>query len=173
MKTALPEPVAGWRINGIAPPVKFVSSPGFAIVTGREFGLFLSSTRPLMNVPDSLLYCDSHEWIDPATPEAAPVGISDHAQEELTDVVYLELPAVGRVVAKGEPFAVIESVKAANDIYAPVSGEVVAVNGALVESPEAVNTDPYGAGWMVKIRLSDPSELSGLKNAESYREFLS
>jgi glycine cleavage system H protein len=126
-----------------------------------------------MNVPDHLLYCDSHEWIDPTTPDAAPVGVSDHAQEELTDVVYLELPAVGRVVKKGEAFAVIESVKAANDIYAPVGGEVVAVNEALVESPESVNTDPYGAGWMVKLRLSDPAELSGLKNAESYREFLS
>lgn len=126
-----------------------------------------------MNVPDHLLYCDSHEWIDPSIPEAAVVGISDHAQEELTDVVYLELPAVGKVVKKGEPFAVIESVKAANDIYAPVSGEVVEVNEALVESPESVNTDPYGAGWMVKIRLGDPAELSGLKTAESYREFLS
>ena len=126
-----------------------------------------------MNVPDHLLYCDSHEWIDPSDPAAAPVGVSDHAQEELTDVVYLELPAVGKVVSKGDPFAVIESVKAANDIYAPVSGEVVEVNSSLVESPEAVNTDPYGAGWMVKIRLSDPSELTALKNAESYREFLS
>ncbi len=126
-----------------------------------------------MNVPDPLLYCDSHEWIDPADPAAAPVGISDHAQEELTDVVYLELPAVGRVVKKGEAFAVIESVKAANDIYAPVSGEIVEVNSALVEAPEAVNTDPYGAGWMVKIRLSDASELDGLMNAASYRELLS
>lgn len=126
-----------------------------------------------MNVPDHLLYCDSHEWIDPADPAAAAVGISDHAQEELTDVVYLELPAVGRVVAKGEAFAVIESVKAANDIYAPAGGEVVAVNEALADSPETVNTDPYGAGWMVKLRLSDPTELSGLKNAESYRELLS
>lgn len=126
-----------------------------------------------MNVPDHLLYCDSHEWIDPSEPTAAPVGVSDHAQEELTDVVYLELPAVGKVVTKGDPFAVIESVKAANDIYAPVSGEVVEVNSALLESPESVNTDPYGAGWMVKICLSNSSELTALKNAESYREFLS
>jgi len=126
-----------------------------------------------MNVPDSLLYADSHEWVALDDPAPATVGISDHAQEELTDVVYLELPAVGRVVKKGEAFAVIESVKAANDIYAPVSGEIVEVNSALVESPEAVNTDPYGAGWMVKIRLSDPSELTTLKNAASYREYLS
>lgn len=121
-----------------------------------------------MNVPDSLLYCDSHEWIDPATPDAAPVGISDHAQEELTDVVYLELPAVGRVVAKGEPFAVIESVKAANDIYAPVSGEVVAVNEALAESPESVNTDPYGAGWLFRLRPADPAAIGALLAAADY-----
>jgi len=129
--------------------------------------------QPLMNVPDHLLFLDSHEWIDPADPAAASVGISDHAQEELTDVVYLELPAVGRVVTKGEPFAVIESVKAANDIYAPVSGEVVEVNEALVEAPESINTDPYGVGWMAKLRLSDPSELDSLLNAASYREHLS
>lgn len=100
------------------------------------------------------------------------MGISDHAQEELTDVVYLELPEVGRTVKKGEPIAVIESVKAANDIFAPVSGEIVAVNEALAEAPEPVNQDPYGDGWMVKIKLTDPSEIDGLMNAESYREHL-
>lgn len=126
-----------------------------------------------MNVPDHLLYRDSHEWIDPSDPQAALVGISDHAQAELTDVVYLELPEVGRVVKQGEAIAVIESVKAANDIYAPVSGEIVAVNENLAESPEPVNEDPYGAGWMVKIRLTEPSELEGLLNAASYRELLS
>lgn len=126
-----------------------------------------------MNVPDHLRFSESHEWVDPSTPVAAAVGISDHAQAELTDVVYLELPAVGRQVKKGEAFAVIESVKAANDIYAPVSGEIVEVNSALVESPEAVNEDPYGTGWMVKIKLSDQAELETLMNGESYREYLS
>jgi glycine cleavage system H protein len=126
-----------------------------------------------MNVPDHLLYRDSHEWIDPTDPGAATVGISDHAQAELTDVVYLELPEVGRSVTAGEPFGVIESVKAANDLYAPVSGEIVEVNEALAEAPEPVNEDPYGAGWMVKIRLSDPSELGALMNAATYRERLS
>lgn len=126
-----------------------------------------------MNVPDHLLFSESHEWVDPATPDAASIGISDHAQAELTDVVYLELPEVGRQVKKGEAFAVIESVKAANDIYAPVSGEIVEVNSALSEAPEAVNEDPCGAGWMVKIKLSDPSELTSLMNGESYREYLS
>ncbi len=126
-----------------------------------------------MNVPDHLRYSDSHEWIDPTDPNAASMGISDHAQAELTDVVYLELPEVGRVVKKGEAFAVIESVKAANDIYAPVSGKVVAVNEALAEAPEPVNEDPYGGGWMVKIKLSDSSELEALHDAGSYREQIS
>ncbi len=126
-----------------------------------------------MNVPDHLRFSESHEWVDSSSPVAAAIGISDHAQAELTDVVYLELPAVGRQVKKGEAFAVIESVKAANDIYAPVSGEIVEVNSALAESPEAVNEDPYGTGWMVKIKLSDQAELESLMNGESYREYLS
>lgn len=125
-----------------------------------------------MNVPDHLHYTASHEWIDPADSDAVPMGISDHAQAELTDVVFLELPEVGRIVSKGEAFAVIESVKAANDIYAPVGGEIVEVNEALVEAPESINTDPYGDGWMVKIKLSDPSEIESLMNAESYREHI-
>ena len=125
-----------------------------------------------MNVPDHLHYTASHEWIDPASPDSVLMGISDHAQEELTDVVFLELPEVGRTVTRGEAFAVIESVKAANDIYAPVGGEIVEVNEALVEAPESINTDPYGDGWMVKIKLSDPSEVESLMNAESYREKL-
>lgn len=126
-----------------------------------------------MNVPDQLRYADSHEWIDPSDPEAASVGVSDHAQAELTDVVYLELPEVGRTVTKGEAIAVIESVKAANDIYAPASGEIVAVNEALAEAPEPVNEDPYGAGWMFKLKLSDPSELESLHDAGAYRERIS
>lgn len=126
-----------------------------------------------MNVPDHLHFLDSHEWVDGRTPDAAPMGISDHAQEELTDVVYLELPETGQVLEKGEPFAVVESVKAANDIYAPVSGEVVEVNEALAESPESVNNDPYGDGWLVKVKLSAPSELDSLKDASAYREHIS
>ena len=126
-----------------------------------------------MNVPDKLRFLESHEWIDAADANSASMGISDHAQAELTDVVYLELPEVGRTVSKGEAFAVIESVKAANDIYAPVSGEIVEINEALAEAPEPINEDPYGNGWMVKIKLSDPSELESLMNAESYREHIS
>jgi glycine cleavage system H protein len=119
--------------------------------------------RQTMNAPDHLFFSESHEWVDATMPGAASVGI----------VVYLELPAIGRVVAKGEAFAVIESVKAANDIYAPVSGEIVEVNSALAESPEAINDAPYGAGWMVKIKLSNPAELDALMTGTAYREHLS
>ncbi|MDF1658096.1 MAG: glycine cleavage system protein GcvH [Verrucomicrobiales bacterium] len=126
-----------------------------------------------MNVPDHLRYSDSHEWIDPSDPSAVSMGISDHAQAELTDVVYLELPEIGRVVAKGEAIAVIESVKAANDIYAPIGGEVVEVNEALAEAPEPVNEDPYGGGWMIKIKASDSGEFESLHDAGSYREQIS
>lgn len=126
-----------------------------------------------MNVPDHLRYSESHEWLDPGDDGVASMGITDHAQAELTDVVYLELPEIGRTVAKGDAIAVIESVKAANDIFSPVSGEVVEVNEALAEAPEPVNGDPYGGGWMIKLRLSDSSEVDTLLNAESYRERLS
>jgi len=123
----------------------------------------------MSQIPDHLRYAESHEWIDAANPKAAGVGISDHAQEELTDVVYLELPEVGRQLAKGEAFAVIESVKAANDIYSPVSGEIVEVNEALAEDPALVNTDPYGDGWIFRVKLSGASELDSLMDAEAYR----
>ncbi len=125
-----------------------------------------------MNVPEDLRYSESHEWLRLGEDETGVMGISDHAQAELTDVVYLELPELGKTVAKGDPIAVIESVKAANDIFSPVSGEVVEVHEALAEAPEPVNEDPYGSGWMIKIKLSDSSEVDSLLNAESYRERL-
>ncbi len=124
-----------------------------------------------MNVPDHLKYTESHEWIDGS--EVVTVGISDHAQEELTDVVYLELPEIGRTVKKGEAIAVIESVKAANDIYAPVSGEIVEINEPLGEAPEPVNNDPFGDGWMFKIKTSNASEIDELLNADAYRQLIS
>ena len=122
----------------------------------------------MSQIPDQLRYADSHEWIDPTDPTQAGVGISDHAQDELTDVVYLELPEVGRQVEKGEAIAVVESVKAANDIYSPAGGEIIAVNEALAEEPGAVNTDPYGEGWIFRLKVSDPSELETLMDAEAY-----
>lgn len=121
----------------------------------------------MSNVPDSLHYRESHEWID-AGQDPAPVGITDHAQEELTDVVFVELPKPGAVQA-GQMVAVIESVKAASDIYAPVSGEIVEVNTTLSTEPGLVNTDPYGKGWLFKIKLTNRDELSALKSAEDYK----
>ena len=101
--------------------------------------------------------------------ENATVGITDHAQHELTDVVFVELPAVGRQVKSGEACAVVESVKTASDVYAPVSGQIVEVNRAVADNPALVNSEPYGGGWFYKIKLSNPAELNDLLSAESYQ----
>jgi glycine cleavage system H protein len=122
-----------------------------------------------MPVPDTLRYRDSHEWIDPAT---GAVGITDHAQHELTDVVFVELPKVGSMVKAGDHIAVVESVKAASDIYAPVSGEVVEVNTALPENPSLLNTDPHGSGWIFKLAIAQPAELSALMDAAAYQQHI-
>src|SRR6266850_8545975 len=106
----------------------------------------------MSNIPSDLRYAKSHEWVRISGTEAT-VGITDHAQHELTDVVFVELPAVGKNVKAGESCAVVESVKTASDIYSPVSGEVVEANKAVVDNPALVNTDPYGAGWFYKVRL--------------------
>ena len=118
--------------------------------------------------PADLKYAASHEWLR-ADGGNGTVGISDHAQHELTDVVFVELPAVGRKVAAGEACAVVESVKTASDIYSPVSGEIIAVNSALADNPALVNTAPYGDGWFFKIRLSNPAELDALLDAPAYQ----
>lgn len=118
-------------------------------------------------VPSDLKYAQSHEWLR-ASSDTATVGLTDHAQHELTDVVFVELPAVGRTVKAGESCAVVESVKTASDIYSPVSGQIVEVNPLLANDPARVNSDPYGAGWFYKIKLSNPSELGGLLDAAQY-----
>ena len=120
-----------------------------------------------MNIPSDLRYANSHEWIR-LEGEIATVGISDHAQEELTDVVFVELPAVGRAVDAGDPTAVVESVKAASDIYAPVSGEVVEVNPDVEADPSLVNTDPYGKGWIFKLKVKDVEHVSKMMDAAAY-----
>jgi glycine cleavage system H protein len=121
-------------------------------------------------IPDHLRYRESHEWVDSTAGETATCGISDHAQHELTDVVFVELPKVGRKVKAGEPVCTVESVKSANDVYAPVSGEVVEVNEALASDPSLVNRDPYGQGWMFKIKLDAASELAALLSPDAYQE---
>jgi glycine cleavage system H protein len=117
--------------------------------------------------PDQLRYATSHEWITPGI-EVATVGISDHAQAELGDVVYLELPKAGRVVKAGESVAVVESVKAASDIYAPVDGEIVESNDKAAAETSLVNSDPYGAGWLFKIKVSNPAQADTLLDAAGY-----
>jgi len=124
-----------------------------------------------MNIPDELRYANSHEWVR-LEGEVATVGISDHAQEELTDVVFVELPPVGKEVDAGDPTAVVESVKAASDIYSPIAGEVVEANEAVESDPSLVNTDPYGAGWIYKLKVKDAAQLDKLLDAAGYRELI-
>src|SRR5439155_15313433 len=122
----------------------------------------------MSNVPADLKYTKSHEWVR-VNGDTAVVGITEHAQQELTDVVFVELPAVGRQVKAGEACAVVESVKTASDIYSPVGGQIVEVNKAVADNPALVNAEPYGAGWFYKIKLSDPAELNNLLSWESYK----
>jgi len=122
-----------------------------------------------MNIPENLRDATSHEWIL-IEGDTGTVGITDHAQAELTDIVFAEPPAIGKSVKAGDVAAVVESVKAASDIYAPVGGEVVERNEAIEADPSLLNTDPFGAGWIFKIRIADAAELAALKDAAAYRE---
>ena len=122
----------------------------------------------MTNIPSDLKYAKSHEWVR-VSGDTATVGITDHAQHELTDVVFVELPPVGRVVKAGEACAVVESVKTASDIYSPVSGQILEANKAVVDNPALANTDPYGTGWFFKVKLSSPADLSSLLTPESYK----
>lgn len=117
--------------------------------------------------PENLRYRESHEWVR-VDGDRATIGITDHAQHELGDVVYLDLPKVGRAIGAGEVFGSIESVKAVSDLYAPVSGEVVEVNEALADAPEGVNQSPHDAGWMIVLRMSNPAEVDALMDASAY-----
>ena len=123
----------------------------------------------MSNIPDNLKYTESHEWVKDEGDGSVTVGITDHAQELLGDLVFVELPEVGAELSAGSECAVVESVKAASDVYSPVDGEVVAVNEDLADSPEAINEDPYGA-WIFKLKLSDPAQLDGLLDAAAYAE---
>ena len=125
-----------------------------------------------MNVPEDLRYAETHEWVRIERDEAR-VGITDHAQAELTDIVYIELPAVGASVSAGKAVAVVESVKAASDIYSPVSGTISAINNHLDTNPGLVNIDPYGDGWLFKVELQDPSAANALKDAAAYKAQIS
>jgi len=123
----------------------------------------------MSTVPSDLKYAKSHEWVR-VSGEAGTVGITDHAQHELTDIVFVELPAVGRTVKAGEACAVVESVKTASDIYSPVSGEIIEVNPAVVDNPALVNTEPHTGGWLFKLKLSAPAELGALLSPADYEK---
>ncbi len=124
-----------------------------------------------MEIPPVLKYSKEHEWV--ATEgSVATVGITDYAQDQLGEIVYVELPAVGDKISKDDPFGVVESVKAVSDIYAPLSGTVIEINEDLPESPEVVNEDPYGDGWLIKVKISDAAEIDDLMDNEEYEELV-
>ncbi len=124
-----------------------------------------------MEFPEDLKYTREHEWVS-IDGSVATIGITDHAQEQLGDVVFVELPSVGDRVEKADAFGVVESTKAVSDVYAPLSGEVAEVNDDLPDNPELINEDPYGDGWMVKITLGDKADLDDLMTADEYRKFI-
>nr|WP_300309338.1 glycine cleavage system protein GcvH [Halomonas sp.] len=123
----------------------------------------------MSSIPANLRYVDSHEWIQDNGDGTVTIGITDHAQESLGDVVFVDLPEVGSSLSKGDEFGVIESVKAASDLYAPLDGEVVEVNEDLEDAPETVNDSPYGDGWILKLRIEDSSALDELLDADAYQ----
>lgn len=124
-----------------------------------------------MAYPSQYRYTKEHEWID-VKGDIATIGITDYAQHELGDVVFVELPKVGAKTATGKSFGTVESVKAVSEIYAPAAGEVLEANSVLQNKPETINTDPHGAAWLIKIKLANPAEISGLMNAAAYEAFI-
>lgn len=124
----------------------------------------------MSDIPPDLKYIETHQWVRVSDDGTATVGITDFAQEQLGDVVYVGVPDLGVTVNGGEEAGVAESVKSASDVFSPVTGEVIAVNEALEDEPEKVNEDPYGEGWMFRVRLADPGELDSLMDAEAYAE---
>src|SRR5215216_4473555 len=125
----------------------------------------------MANTPEELSYTKDHEWVRVSGDEAT-VGITDHAQKQLGDVVYVELPKVGDKFDAAEPFGSVESVKAVSEVYMPLTGSVLAANGTLNDQPEKVNEDPYGEGWMIRIKMSNPSEVDGLLSAVEYEDYI-
>lgn len=124
-----------------------------------------------MNVPDELRYSSDHEWVK-VDGNVALIGITDYAQDALGDVVYVDLPATGTAMAAAESFGEVESTKSVSELYAPISGEIAAVNEALADEPEKLNADPYGEGWIIRVEMSDPTELDGLLDADAYRALI-
>jgi len=126
----------------------------------------------MSNQPKSLKYAESHEWVLDDGEGIVTIGISDHAQELLGDLVFVELPEIGAVLSVGDECAVVESVKAASDLYSPLTGEVTAVNEELIDAPETINDDAYGGGWIFKLKLADVAELENLLDADAYSQIV-
>ncbi len=126
----------------------------------------------MSNIPADLKYTKSHEWLKLAADGTATVGITDHAQDQLGDMVYVEAPDAGRSLKAGEACAVVESVKAASDVYAPIAGEVIEGNAGLADAPESVNQDPYGSGWLLRMKLADVAAVNSLMDADAYAAFV-
>jgi len=126
----------------------------------------------MANIPNDLKYAKTHEWVR-LEGDIATIGITDFAQGELSDIVYVEITALGKTIKRDDPLGTIEAVKAVSDLYSPVSGQVITANDTLKDSPATVNKDPYGEGWMAKIKVADPSELNGLLDATAYAELAS
>ena len=124
-----------------------------------------------MDFPEDLLYNKTHQWAR-IEDNVATIGISDYAQDQMNDLVYVDLPEVGRTLSQGEPFGSVESVKAVSDINVPMSGKVVAVNEAVADEPEKINADPYGEGWLAKVEISNPGETANLLDSDAYQKFL-
>jgi glycine cleavage system H protein len=122
-------------------------------------------------IPEDLRYSETHEWVRESS-GIATIGITDHAQQELTEIVYVGLPQLGKTLKPGEAFSEVDSVKTASEVNSPISGEIIEVNKELQTNPGLVNNDPYGAGWFIKIKITDPSELSKLMDAKRYAEFI-
>lgn len=139
---------------------------------GLSLTLKISLGNRMSNVPNELKYVSSHEWVREEGNGVVTIGITEHAQEQLGDVVFVELPEVDSDLASGDEAGVVESVKAASDIYAPLTGKIVAFNEELEDSPELVNSDPYGDGWLFQIKLGDPEEMDELLDAEAYAQLL-
>ena len=126
----------------------------------------------MSNVPGQLRYAKSHEWLQPEADGSATIGITDYAQAALGDITFVQLPKIGAELKAGDTFGVVESVKAASDLYLPVAGTIMAVNTALEGAPETVNSAPYAGGWMLKIKLADPASIASLMDAAAYRNLL-
>ena len=131
-------------------------------------GAHRSPLEPALNNPDDLRYAASHEWVRPEADGSCVIGITAHAQEALGELVYVELPEVGASLAKGDAFGVVESTKAASDVYAPIDAEVLAINESLADAPETVNEAPFAEGWLIRVRPADPAQIDALLSASDY-----